>query len=133
MPGTPVVGRSPTDLTRRTMPEHPAFDDQVDRDPSISGDGRYIVFSSNRSGGAFHIWRMDASGANQVRLTYGSDEQFPHCSPDGDWVVYQGLVDGVAAVWKVPIDGGECVRLAGSNSMWPSVSSDGRWVACSSR
>ena len=56
-------------------------------DPSVCGDGRYIVYSAYREQKR-GIWRMDADGSNPIRI---ADEMFaisPQCSPDGKWVVY---------------------------------------------
>jgi serine/threonine protein kinase len=58
-------------------------------DPSVCGDGRYVVYSAYREQ-KFGIWRMDADGSNPIRI---ADETFaisPQCSPDGKWVVYLG-------------------------------------------
>jgi Tol biopolymer transport system component/DNA-binding winged helix-turn-helix (wHTH) protein len=99
--------------------------------PSVSSDGRYVVFVSNRGGGAFNIWRMDADGSNPVRLTSGRGENFPHVTPDGRWVVYATTGGGQEpAVWKVPVDGGEPVRLTSRPASWPFVSPDGKSFVC---
>jgi len=99
--------------------------------PSVSADGRHIVFVSNRAGGAFNVWRMDADGSNPVRLTSGRGENFPHVTPDGRWVVYASVGGGQeAAVWKVSIDGGEPVKLTTRPASWPFVSPDGKSFVC---
>ena len=98
--------------------------------PSVSADGRHIVFVSNRAGGAFNIWRMDADGSNPLRLTSGRGENFPHLTPDGRWVVYATVGPAEAAVWKVPVEGGEPVRLTDKPSSWPFVSPDGKSFVC---
>ena len=99
--------------------------------PSVSADGRHIVFVSNRAGGAFNIWRMDADGSNPVRLTSGRGENFPHVTPDGRWVVYATIGGGQApAVWKIPLEGGDPVRLTTRPASWPFVSPDGRSFVC---
>ena len=62
-------------------------DDRFNRDPSVCGDGRYIVYAAYREQKQ-GIWRMDADGSNPMRI---ADETFaiaPQCSPDGKWVVY---------------------------------------------
>ena len=62
-------------------------DDRFNRDPSVCGDGRYIVYIAYREQKQ-GIWRMDADGSNPMRI---ADETFaisPQCSPDGKWVVY---------------------------------------------
>jgi Tol biopolymer transport system component len=99
--------------------------------PSVSSDGRHVVFVSNRAGGAFNVWRMDADGGNPLRLTSGRGENFPHVTPDGRWVVYATYGGGQeAAVWKVPIEGGEPVRLTRRPASWPFVSPDGKSFVC---
>ena len=99
--------------------------------PSVSTDGRYIVFISNRAGGAFNVWRMDADGSNPKQLTFGRGENFAHVTPDGRWVVYATVGFGQEnLVWKVPVDGGEAVRLTDRPSSWPFVSPDGKWFVC---
>ena len=99
--------------------------------PSVSQDGRYIVFVSNRAGNAFNIWRMDADGGNPLRLTSGRGENFPHVTPDGRWVIYASIGGGQeSAVWKVPIDGGEPLRLTSRSASWPFVSPDGKSFVC---
>jgi TolB protein len=98
--------------------------------PSVSPDGRRVVFVSNRAGGGFNIWRMDSDGSNPVRLTSGRGENFPHVTPDGRWVVYASVGGEDAAIWKVPIDGGEPVRLTNKTASWPFVSPDGKSFVC---
>jgi Tol biopolymer transport system component/DNA-binding winged helix-turn-helix (wHTH) protein len=99
--------------------------------PSVSPDGRHVVFVSNRAGGAFNIWRMDADGSNPLRLTSGRGENFPHVTPDGRSVVYATVGGGHdAAVWKVSIDGGEPLRLTSRPASWPFVSPDGKSFVC---
>jgi Tol biopolymer transport system component/DNA-binding winged helix-turn-helix (wHTH) protein len=99
--------------------------------PSVSPDGRYVVFVSNRAGGPFNIWRMDADGGNPLRLSSGRGENFPHVTPDGRSVVYATTGGGQeAAVWKVSIDGGEAVKLTNRPASWPFVSPDGKSFIC---
>jgi serine/threonine protein kinase len=100
--------------------------------PCVSPDGRYIVFSSNRATAptAFNIWRMDIDGSNPKQLTSGSRDFHPTCSPDGKWVVYNSYASGQEIIWKVPMDGGEPVRLTDKTSALPAVSPDGRQIAC---
>jgi Tol biopolymer transport system component len=63
-------------------------DDGPNWDPSVCGDGRYIVYAAYREQKS-GIWRMSADGSNPIRI---ADETFaigPQCSPDGKWVVLQ--------------------------------------------
>jgi Tol biopolymer transport system component len=99
--------------------------------PRVSPDGRYIAFISDRSG-SLRIWRVDIDGANPKQLTNSLVEYYsmPDFSPDGKWIVYtqSGAKKGV---WKVPIEGGDPVRLNEAEAMTAAVSPDGRWIAYS--
>ena len=77
-------------------------DDSPNWNPSVCGDGRYIVYAAYREQKR-GIWRMDADGSNPIRI---ADETFaigPQCSPDGKWVVY--LRGPSWTPVKVPITG----------------------------
>ena len=68
----------------------------------VSPDGRYVVFSSNRSGN-FNIWRMDLGSGEQKQLTQGTEiDSQPGCTADGQWVVFRSLRQGKSTFWKVP-------------------------------
>ena len=95
--------------------------------PSISPDGHYIIFSSDRTG-APHIWRMDIDGGNQKQLTDKSDVN-PDSSPDGGWVVYVSNANK-DTIWKVGIDGGQLLQLTEKLSFSPTISPDGKQIAC---
>ena len=107
-------------------------DSGVNIHPTASPDGRYIAFVSTRGGGPtnHNIWRMDADGGNPRQLTRGGGEVSPAFSPDGKWVVYQSRVSGRDHLHRVPVDGGEPVQLTDTTSYLPSVSPDGKYIAC---
>jgi Tol biopolymer transport system component len=95
----------------------------------VSPDGRYAVFSSNRSG-SFNLWRMDLVSGEQTQLTQGveSDSQ-PNCTPDGQWVVFRSLRQGKSTFWKVSLSGGAPEQLSDRSSTWAAVSPDGKLLA----
>lgn len=100
---------------------------------AVTPDGRHIVYYSDLKGGVRHIWRMDVDGGNQIQLTDGEGENDPTCSPDGRWVVYTKLETKGGDrpnLWKIPIDGGAPARLTHEFSLKPSVSPDGKLIAC---
>jgi len=95
--------------------------------PSVSADGRVIVFISNRSG-APHIWRMDNDGTNVKQLTNGIAEVNPRISPDGRWVYFQNIND--LGFWKVSSDGGTPAQVSNRLVAQPAISPDGKLAAC---
>lgn len=101
----------------------------IDHQPTVSADGRYVVFQSNRSG-ARNIWRIDADGSNPKPLTRGNSiDGYPRVSPDGQFVVFMSMRSGTWTIWKVGIDGGEPVQLTNSSSEFPSISPDGKSIS----
>jgi Tol biopolymer transport system component len=118
-----------------TNPKQLTANAGINLQPEPSADGRFIVFSSNRTNeSAFNLWRMDIDGSNPVQLTYGRGEGQPVCSPDGRWVVYSrgGPNTGPQqkTLWKVSIDGGEPVQLCDKPSSGAGISPDGTLIAC---
>jgi len=110
-------------------------DTHVEDDPTVSPDGRHIVFRSNRPDGAatMRLWRIDIDGGNPVQLAARADFP-PQISPDSRWVLYSiwSVSEKFTSLWKVSIDGGEPVRLTDYPSGWDdsSYSPDGKWIGC---
>jgi Tol biopolymer transport system component/DNA-binding winged helix-turn-helix (wHTH) protein len=77
-------------------------DDGPNWDPSVCGDGRYIVYAADREQKS-GIWRMSADGSNPIRIAEETLAVGPQCSPDGKWVVY--LRGPSWTPVKVPITG----------------------------
>lgn len=101
-------------------------------EPSVTPDGRYIVFVSDRTGER-NIWRTEVDGSNPTQLTRSSGGGLfmrPVCSPDSKWVVYTSGHVPNETLWKVPIDGGDPVQLTEKRSAYPAISPDGKLIAC---
>ena len=94
---------------------------------SVSPDGRYILFTSDRAGSVPHIWRMDANGNNLKQLTNGAGEALQQVTPDGRSVVYFEITS--KSLSKVSIDGGEPTRITDKVDSAPFVSPDGKLIA----
>ncbi len=95
--------------------------------PTVSADGRTIVFVSTRSGSP-HLWRIDSDGNNLKQITNGVAEITPEISPDGQWIVYQSISD--LGLWKISIEGGTPVRILDKLVGPGAVSPDGKLIAC---
>ena len=94
-----------------------------------SPDGRFVVFSSNRSG-SFNIWRLDLTTGEQNQLTQGAElDSQPECSPDGQWVLFKSWRQGKSTFWRVPGSGGTPEQVSDKYSQWAAISPDGKLVA----
>jgi TolB protein len=101
----------------------------IDQQPSVSIDGRYVVFQSNRSGSR-NLWRIDIDGTNLKQLTDGRFiDQSPVCSVDGRFVIFTSDRSGTQTIWRVGIDGGAPVQVTNHPSQYPMVSPDGKFIA----
>jgi serine/threonine protein kinase/Tol biopolymer transport system component len=90
--------------------------------------GKYVVFRSipTNGGASVNLWRLDGTVIKQ--LTFGRNEQYPQCSPDGKWVYYitqqenQGLK-------RVPVEGGPAETVIEDPSFGFSLSPDGKFIS----
>jgi Tol biopolymer transport system component/DNA-binding winged helix-turn-helix (wHTH) protein len=96
--------------------------------PSVTGDGRYIVFESNRNR-ADEIWRINIDGSEPKQLTQCGKNVQPAVSPDGKWVVYRSDCDS-GRLWRTTIDGSDAKPLTENAAGWPWISADSKWIAC---
>ena len=120
-------GKNPQQLTAAS---------KVNIHPVASPDGRYIVFTSNRSG-ASRIWRMDADGKNPKQLTADNPnaaEYDPQIMPDGKSIIFQQYNNGdeKPAFLKISIEGGEATTILSDNKVanfYPRLSPDGKLLA----
>jgi serine/threonine protein kinase/Tol biopolymer transport system component len=94
---------------------------------SVSPDGRYIFFTSDRVTGVPHIWRMDGNGSNLKQLTNGSGETFEQVTPDGRWILFVEF--NRKAISRVTVDGGEAKELSDKSDGRPAISPDGKLIA----
>ena len=99
--------------------------------PSVSNDGKYIVFSLSRSGPS-RIWRINTIGGNLTELTKGKLDQKPNYSPDGNWIVYSSENSGKRVIVKMSTRDGTSEEFALTNTYadFPVVSPDSKLIAC---
>ena len=98
--------------------------------PTACGAGDVIVLTRILDNPKPSVWRVNVATGELKQLTFGRGEEFPSCTPDGKWVLYQGLptTDGVGHISKVSIEGGTPVELAHGDVASPLVSPDGTLV-----
>lgn len=100
--------------------------------PAMSPDGKTIIFVSTRDGQQ-HLWNMDVAGGRVQRVTEGTQDMTPVFSPDGQWIVYRSYVSGNPNLFRLPVGGGRPTRLTEVISATPSISPDGKTIACIER
>ena len=96
--------------------------------PIWSPDGSRVAYTSRSQ-----LFVVNRDGTNHVQVNADSAYAIdPHWSPQGDWIVYLGQVDGEIGVVRVRPDGAgrQMVRVTGPNTAsHPRFSPDGRRIA----
>jgi len=101
--------------------------------PSACGKD-YLVLSWGFHGGtnSFNIWRTRSDGSSPVRLTDGTDDSLPVCSPDQKWVYYADVVS--KRISRIQLDGSSKAEAVfdypqGYFFGGPTLSPDGKRMA----
>jgi serine/threonine protein kinase len=103
--------------------------DGLEGPPAISPDGRRIAVVT-RQGAKRHLRLITADGAESSVIAPKVDvEGSADWSPDGKWIVTGGNDGGGAGLFKIPVAGGDPVRLTSKVGRNPVWSPDGSLIA----
>jgi Tol biopolymer transport system component len=96
--------------------------------PAVSPDGRKIVFVLKREG-KLRLHIMSADGADIQPLSQSIDVQGTACwSPDGKWIVAGGADATGPGLFKIPVAGGQPVRIVNGAATHPVWSPSGSLI-----
>ncbi|HLF57612.1 MAG TPA: hypothetical protein VI942_12265, partial [Thermoanaerobaculia bacterium] len=109
----------------RQLTEGPFFD----RQPVYSPDGRWIVFTSNRSGN-LDLWRLARDSGELQRLTdHAAEDWDPALSADGKRLVFSSNRTGRFQIWIAEADGSSPRQVTDiENAQNPTMTPDGEWI-----
>ena len=98
-------------------------------DPTVSPDGKFVYFTSVRSG-IPHIWRVNIDDTDLKQFTSGDFAHLsPTVSPDGRWVFFLSWRTGLQLLWKMSVEGGEAVQVSDKPMGRVAISPDGKLIA----
>ena len=98
-----------------------------------SPDGKEVVYTAQRDGKNYDIYKMPVNGGAEVKLTNsnGTLADGPEISPDGKFIYYNNNVSGSMQLWRMKRDGSSPEQLTfdENNNWFPHISPDGKWIA----
>jgi Tol biopolymer transport system component/DNA-binding winged helix-turn-helix (wHTH) protein len=94
--------------------------------PSVSPDGHYLIFTSNRTG-SNEIWRMNLDGSNQSQVTKRESGYPLFISLDGKWIYFESALK--QTIWRTSTDHREEEEVSSQRVLNPASSPDGKLVA----
>jgi Tol biopolymer transport system component len=104
-------------------------DDTSDFEPRVTPDGRFIVFTSMRSGER-KVWRMGIDGGRPEMLNPGDGTGgAPFISPDGENVYFVWTKSDTRSLGVVPTRGGPVVEKPLFSENYSAISPDGKRIA----
>jgi len=96
--------------------------------PSVAPDGTRLAVVRS-SGGKEHITVVSADGADARQVATSIDVRGTSSwSPDGQWIVTGGSDAQGQGLFKIPVNGGEPVRLVSGQALDPAWSPDGNFI-----
>ena len=116
-------------------PERVTFDNRLLSGLAWMPDSKELIFSSNRGGSSWGLWRMPVAGGTPERVSVGSERAyFPTVSLKGNRLAYSSGIWN-ENIWRAPIGTGHRLgkpeRFISSSMMeeGPQYSPDGKHIA----
>lgn len=103
-----------------------------DFDPTVTADGRYLVFASTQHRPTADIYMKSNYGSVVTRLTDDpAQDVMPAISPDGNFIAFASDRTGSWDLFVMPFEGGKVVQLTAESAhdLHPTWSPDGRQIA----
>ena len=104
--------------------------------PTMSPDGKEVVFMCSRSAGKYDLWAQAVDGTRftgPVRrlMDQPGTASHPMYSPDGKWIAYYRILGQERDIWVVPAQGGGPIQFTEgpTNDIHPAWSPDGTQLA----
>jgi Tol biopolymer transport system component len=123
--------RFPLDIGE-SVPIDTGFADRNNNDHVLSFDGRMLGISHQptETEGQSVIYTVPASGGEPRRVTDKFPSYLHGWSLDGKWLVYTARRDGDFDIYRIPVEGGEEVRLTTAQGLddGPEYSPDGKYI-----
>ena len=108
------------------------FATRNNNDHVLSFDGRMMAISHHavEDSGASIIYTLPAGGGTPRRVTPKGPSYLHGWSPDGRWLVYTGMRDDELDVYKIPVAGGNEIRLTSAPGLddGPEFTPDGAYI-----
>ncbi len=101
-----------------------------DRQPTVSPDGEWVAFSSNRSGN-LDLWAVSLKTRALRRLTdHPADDWDPSFSPDGRKLLWSSNRGGNFEIWMAEADGSGARKVSsdGVDAENPTLTTEGPWI-----
>jgi len=108
------------------------FADANNNDHVLSFDGTQIGIShhAEEHDGNSIIYTLPISGGTPRQVTPEGPSYLHGWSPDGNWLTYTGLREGAYDIYKIPVEGGDEVRLTSAEGLddGSEYSPDGEFI-----
>jgi len=108
--------------------QHTFVDEGYDAEPTVSPDGKFIVYSSTRHSATTDIYMQKVDGLAVTQLTSdAADDAFPTFSPDGQRVAFASNRSGSWDIYQMDRTGKNITQMTSgaAHDMHPSYSPDG--------